>query len=150
MITEVDLDIQAAARGSPGTVSLTNLFETLHPRLIPSGFCSKKIMCFTTITCGVITKIVLEILQLLSPSLYKNIHLLLKIWPSSPNFLQPFPPKSKLHEPVKHFILFIISIYLMGSGLSHSNTVHLIVSLSKINYPIYQEDENSPLPQKCS
>ena len=33
MKTEVDLNIQAAARENPGTVSLTNLFETLYPRL---------------------------------------------------------------------------------------------------------------------
>ena len=35
------------------------------------------------------------------PCLYKNIHLLSKIWSSSPNILQSFPPKSKLHHPVK-------------------------------------------------
>ena len=44
----------------------------------------------------------------------------------------------------------IISIFLRGSGgVSHSNTMHLIVSLSNIDHPIYQE-ENSFLPQKCS
>ena len=35
------------------------------------------------------------------------------------------------------------------SGVSHSYTVHLIVSLSKIDFSICQE-ENSLLPQKCS
>ena len=44
----------------------------------------------------------------------------------------------------------IISIFLRGSGgVSHSYTVSLIEGLSKINCPIYQE-ENSALPQKCS
>ena len=43
----------------------------------------------------------------------------------------------------------IIEIFFRGSGVSHSNTVHLRVSLSKIECPIYQE-ENSPLSQKCS
>ena len=42
----------------------------------------------------------------------------------------------------------IISIFLKGSCVSHSNTMHLIVSLSKIDCPIYQE-ENSSLSQKC-
>ena len=43
----------------------------------------------------------------------------------------------------------IMSIFLRGSGVSHSYTVPLIECLSKIDCPIYQED-NSPLPQKCS
>ena len=43
----------------------------------------------------------------------------------------------------------IILIFLRGSGVSHSSKVHRIVSLSKINCTIYQED-NSLLPQKCS
>ena len=44
----------------------------------------------------------------------------------------------------------IISIFLRGSGgVSHSYTVSLIEGLSKIDCPTYQE-ENSPLPQKCS
>ena len=43
----------------------------------------------------------------------------------------------------------IISIFFSGSGVSHSYTVHLIESLSKIDYLIYQE-ENSPLPHKYS
>ena len=43
----------------------------------------------------------------------------------------------------------IISIFLRGSGgVSHSYSVSLIEGLSKIDCPIYQE-ENSPLPQKC-
>ena len=36
---------------------------------------------------------------------------------------------------------FNILIFLKGNGVSHSNTVHLIVSLSKIDRPIYQEEE---------
>ena len=43
----------------------------------------------------------------------------------------------------------IMSIFLRGSGVSHSYTVPLIECLSKMDCPIYQED-NSPLPQKCS
>ena len=43
----------------------------------------------------------------------------------------------------------IISIFLRGSGVSHSYTVSLIEGLSKIDCPVYQE-ENLPLPQKCS
>ena len=36
-----------------------------------------------------------------------------------------------------------------GEGASHSYTVRLIVSLGKIDWPIYQE-KNSPVPQKYS
>ena len=43
----------------------------------------------------------------------------------------------------------IISIFLRGSGVSHTYAVSLTEGLSKIDCPIYQE-ENSPLPQKCS
>ena len=32
-------------------------------------------------------------------------------------------------------------MFLRGDGISHSNTVHLIVSLSKTDCPIYQEEE---------
>ena len=42
----------------------------------------------------------------------------------------------------------IISIFLT-SGVSHSNTMHLIVNLSETDCPIYQE-ENPSLPQTCS
>ena len=45
--------------------------------------------------------------------------------------------------------LCITSKFLSESGVSHSNTMHLIVSLSKIDSPIYQE-ENSSLSQKYS
>ena len=41
-----------------------------------------------------------------------------------------------------------MSVFLKGSGASHSNLVHVIVSVSKTDCPIYQE-ENSPVPQKC-
>ena len=44
---------------------------------------------------------------------------------------------------------FIISMFLRRSEASQSYTMDLIVSLSKIDCPIYQE-ENSLLPQKCS
>ena len=43
----------------------------------------------------------------------------------------------------------IISIFLRGSGVSHSYKVHLIVNQSKKDCPTYQE-ENLLLPQKCS
>ena len=36
---------------------------------------------------------------------------------------------------------YIISIFLRGSGATHSYTVHLIVSLSKIDCTIYQRGE---------
>ena len=42
----------------------------------------------------------------------------------------------------------IISIFLRGSGVSHTYAVSLTEGLSKIDCPIYQE-ENSPLSQKC-
>ena len=42
----------------------------------------------------------------------------------------------------------IMSIFLNRSGASHSNLLHVIVSLSKTECPIYQE-ENSPVPEKC-
>ena len=32
-------------------------------------------------------------------------------------------------------------MFLRGDGVSHSNAVHLIVSLSKTDCPIYQEEE---------
>ena len=44
---------------------------------------------------------------------------------------------------------WIISIFFSGSGVSHNNTVHLKVNLSKMDCPIYQK-ENSSLPQKYS
>ena len=50
-------------------------------------------------------------------SLYKNIHLLSKVRLSSPKILQPFPPKSKHLDPLKH-IFCIISIFLRRSGVS--------------------------------
>ena len=81
-------------------------------------------------------------------SLYKNIHLLSKVRLSSPKILQPFPPKSKHLDPLKH-IFCIISIFLRRSGVSHSYTVQLIEGPSRIDCLIYQE-ENSPLPQTCS
>ena len=43
----------------------------------------------------------------------------------------------------------IISIFLVESGVYHSNAMYLIVNFSKIDCPIYQE-ENSFLSQKCS
>ena len=42
MITEVDLDIQTAARGNPTTShQSTNLFETLHLRLRTKQLCNQ-------------------------------------------------------------------------------------------------------------
>ena len=32
-------------------------------------------------------------------------------------------------------------MFVRGDGVSHNNTVHLIVSLSKIDYPIYEEEK---------
>ena len=43
----------------------------------------------------------------------------------------------------------IISIFFWRCGVSHNNAMHLIISLSKIDCPMHQ-DENSSLPQKCS
>ena len=42
----------------------------------------------------------------------------------------------------------IMSTFLNGSDASHSNLLHVIVSLSKTDCPIYQE-ENSPVPEIC-
>ena len=42
----------------------------------------------------------------------------------------------------------IISIFLRRNGVSHSYTVSLIERLSKLDCPIYQE-ENLPLPHNC-
>ena len=44
---------------------------------------------------------------------------------------------------------FNISIFLTGDGVSHSNTVHLIVSPSKTDCPSTNR-RNSPLSKKCS
>ena len=41
MITEVDLDIQAAAKGNPTTCQLTSLFETLYLRLRTKQLCNQ-------------------------------------------------------------------------------------------------------------
>ena len=40
-------------------------------------------------------------------------------------------------------------MFLRGSGVSHSNAMHLMLSFNKIDCPVYQE-ENSSLPQKYS
>ena len=52
------------------------------------------------------------ILSLLSPSLYKNIHLLSKVRPSSPKLLLILPKKSTLHEPAKHLFLYNVDIFV--------------------------------------
>ena len=62
-----------------------------------------------------------------------------------------FGLKAKLSR--KNFITLtiiyfcIMSIFLNRSGASHIDLLHVIVSLSKTDCPIYQE-ENSPVPQK--
>ena len=43
--------------------------------------------------------------------LFKNIHFLSEARPSSPNILQPFPSKSKLHDTAKHLCLYNRSIF---------------------------------------
>ena len=59
-----------------------------------------------------------------------------------------FPSPNFLILPSIYFC--IISTFLRGrGGVSHSYTVPLTECLSKLDCPIYQE-ENSPLPQKCS
>ena len=72
------------------------------------------------------------------------------------HLVQIFCSLSHLLFPSPNFLILssiylcIISIFLRGSGgVSHSYTVSLIEGLSKIDCPVYQE-ENSPLPQKCS
>ena len=76
------------------------------------------------------------------------------IQPCSPNILEPFPPESKLLDPLKHlflynFNIFVYFYFMNGGGVSHSYTVQLLEGPSKIDYLIYQ-GENSLLPQKCS
>ena len=55
-----------------------------------------------TITLGYNQKLSWKYCNYYHPCLYKNIHLLSKVWPSSPNILWSSPPKSKLHDPIKH------------------------------------------------
>ena len=62
--------------------------------------------------------------------------------------MQPSPPNPNFRT-LSNIYFSIISIFLRRSGVSHSNTMHLIVNPSKIDYPIYQE-ENSSVPQTCS
>ena len=71
---------------------------------------------------------------ILSSFLYKNIHFYQKyshlvqkfcsLSRQSPNFIT----LSSIH-------FCMISIFFRGSGVSHSNTVHLIIILSQIEYP---------------
>ena len=72
------------------------------------------------------------------------------------HLVQKFCSLSHLLFPSTNFSILssiyfsIISIFLRGSGgASHSYSVSLIEGLSKLDCPIYQE-ENSPLPHKCS
>ena len=72
------------------------------------------------------------------------------------HLVQIFCSLSHLLFPSPNFLILssiyfcIISVFLRGSGgVSHSYTVSLIEGLSKLDCPIYQED-NSALPQKCS
>ena len=81
----------------------------------------------------------------ISISYQKYAHLVQKFCSLSPHSL----PKSKLLDSLKHLFLYSFK-FLRGSGaVSHSYTVSLIEGLSKLDCPIYQE-ENSPLPHKCS
>ena len=93
-----------------------------------------------TITLGYNQNLSWKYCNYYHPYLYKNIHLLSKQRPASPKVLQSFPPKSKLHDPVKHLKFKYFNIF-KGGGVSHRNTAYLIVSLCKIDSPIYQEEE---------
>ena len=85
---------------------------------------------------------------MLSPSLYKNIHLLPKVDYLAQKFYSLFRQGANFITLLSIYFC-ISSIFFMRTGVSHSNTVNQIVSLSKIDCPIYQE-ENSPPPKKFS
>ena len=74
------------------------------------------------------------------PSLYKNIHLLSK-------YSHPVQKLYNLSNQSSNFMTlssiynFNILMFVRRYGVSHSNAVHLIVCLSKIDCPIYQEEE---------
>ena len=103
---------------------------------------SNVIFSVITITLGYNQKLSWKYCNYHHSSLYKNIHLLSKVRPSDPNICSLF-------RQIPNFMTlpiiynFNISIFLRGDGVSHSNTVHLIVSLSKIDCPIYREEERS-------
>ena len=101
-----------------------------------------------TITLGYNQKLSWKYCNYHHSSLYKNIHLLSKVRPSDPNICSLF-------RQIPNFMTlpiiynFNISIFLRGDGVSHSNTVHLIVSLSKIDCPSTKRT-NLLLSKKCS
>ena len=87
---------------------------------------------------------------------YHPSYIKISIYQKYAHLLQKFCNLSHLLFPSPNFLILssiylcIISIFLRGSGgVSHSYTVSLIEGLSKIDCPVYQE-ENLPLPQKCS
>ena len=105
-----------------------------------------------TITLGYNQKLSRKYCNYYHPPNIKISHLLSNVCPSAQKYVQKFCNLS--HQSPNFLILSsiyfcIISIFLRGSGVSHSYTVSLIEGLSKIDCPTYQE-ENSPLPQKCS
>ena len=75
------------------------------------------------------------------PFLYKNIHLLSKARPLVQKFctVSRQSPNFMTQSSIYNFNIF------KGNGVSHSNTVHLIASLSKVGCPIYPEDELTSL-----
>ena len=81
----------------------------------------------------------------ISISYQKYAHLVQKFCSLSP----PSLPKSKLLDSLKHLFLYSFKFLRGSDAVSHSYTVSLIEGLSKLDCPIYQE-ENSPLPHKCS
>ena len=81
----------------------------------------------------------------ISISYQKYAHLVQKFCSLSP----PSLPKSKLLDPLKHLFLYSFKFLRGSGGVSHGYTVSLIEGLSKLDCPIYQE-ENSLLPHKCS
>ena len=82
---------------------------------------------------------------------YHPSYIKISIYQKYAHLLQKFCNLSHLLFPSPNFLILssiylcIISIFLRGSGgVSHSYTVSLIEGLSKINCPIYQE-ENSEM-----
>ena len=43
--------------------------------------------------------------------IHRNIYFLSKVCPSSTKTLQPIPPKPKLHDPLKHLLLYNFNIF---------------------------------------
>ena len=128
-----------------GEVFLWTAFFTEHLQWLLLWFLQQNNVIFSVITTtlGYNQKLSWKYCNYYHLSLYKNIHLLSKV--SSIYIVQTFcglscqsPNFMILSSSIYNFN---ISIFLRGDGVSHSNTVHLIVSLSKIDRPIYQEEE---------